>query len=384
MADQLTSIGVEFSRPEMRRIFYHIHSGVQARKWGLGLLVNPDGITSFPDRFQQIVCAPYRLVRRRPLISSPVRTPGGYKEDDGRSYLVEPNELVHPSVRIRYLYGGLSLDDAGPWKCRALIDRGYHLERRDKPATEVRASRVSDATDPYLTVLGPVAPYYDTSPASSTLGTDKHSFVKVEQPSEAMLYPLSEPQAYWVWKQRNGELPELPEEHVGMWERMFIKINEELLEWQKAEKAAVCADHPKEGGLFWSTYHGIKSALADAIRRLSQSMHGAISELVDTQKSFQWRVYDAFYLVFEELRSLLLDAFHTVGSILDKPIKRFFETIYNATKLALVGKPKPPVLLVMNPRGENVYENKDFPKTYGYHDIVSWQRGDSSKKGAKR
>ncbi|KAK4236907.1 hypothetical protein C8A03DRAFT_16496, partial [Achaetomium macrosporum] len=300
MADQLTSIGVEFSRPEMKRIFYDILPKAKARKWGMGVIRNPDVVTSYPDRIWGYIAAPVRLVTKG-TTDYPTRTPGGYKEDNGKEKLVDPNELVHPCVRIRYLYGGLTMDDKGPWTCRALTERGYRLERRDTPATAIRESRVPSAVDPYLTVRGPVTPYYDTPPAVSTAGTDDHPFVKVQQPGEDELYQLPEPRSYWVWKHKNGS--ELPEEHIGMWERMFIKINEKLVRWQERADAAA----PREQ------------------KSLFQRARGAIR-----------RVFDAI---------------------------------------------KSPFVSVRQPPMTEAAKRKDkyIPETYGYHDFVSWQKGDTKK-----
>jgi len=61
MADQLRSIGVEFSKTEMSRIFRTMPvssrmkqdgapvSEVEARRWGADFIKNPDGATSYPD-----------------------------------------------------------------------------------------------------------------------------------------------------------------------------------------------------------------------------------------------------------------------------------------------------------------------------------------------
>ncbi|KAL2127516.1 hypothetical protein VTI74DRAFT_10615 [Chaetomium olivicolor] len=296
MADQLTSIGVEFSKTEMNRILYDIRPQAKARKWGLGVIRNPDGLTSYPDWVWSYVPAPVRKPTKG------TRTPGGYSDDSSKEKLVKPNELVHPCVRIRYLYGGLNMDDAGPWTCRALTEQGYNLERRDTPATEVRKTRVASAVGTYHSVRGPITPYYDSPPACSSAGTDDHPFVKVEQPHEDDLYQLPEPRSHWVWRHKDGS--ELPEEHIGMWERMFIKVNEKLVGWQERADAAAA---------------GLET--------------GSVAARAEQKSLFGW-------------------ASDTIKS-------------------AFVDPPQP--LLTEAARRKDAH----IPETYGYHDLVSWQKGDT-------
>ncbi|KAK0656887.1 hypothetical protein B0T16DRAFT_400475 [Cercophora newfieldiana] len=233
MADQLTSIGVEFSKVEMNRVFYELRPGAIPKKWGLGTICNPGGPTSYPDKIHGFFAAPYRWIKNG-HVDYPTRRPGGYTADGCDEALENPNELVHPCVRIRYLYGGLNMDDAGPWKCRSLTERGYKLEARSVPATPVRKCRVDGAASPYYSVAGPVAPFYDTLPSGHD---NKTAAVRTEQPHDLEdLYQLEDLKTYWVWAKKEGSV--LPEEHIGMWERMFIKNNEKLLSWHAREQAA--------------------------------------------------------------------------------------------------------------------------------------------------
>jgi len=65
MADQLASIGVEFSKTEMTRIFYYKHPRAKVRKWGMGLIRNPTSITAYPDWVLSYVAAPWRKLTGR-------------------------------------------------------------------------------------------------------------------------------------------------------------------------------------------------------------------------------------------------------------------------------------------------------------------------------
>jgi len=180
MADQLTSIGVEFSKVEMNRIFYGLRPGATACKWGMGAIHNPAGATSYSDKIWVFFAAPYRKIKNGNT-EYPTRRPGGYNTaDDYDDLLTDPNELVHPCVRIRYLYGGQTLDNAGQWNCRALNAHGYKLKAQSSPATPIRPSRVDGAILPYPTVDGAVTPFYDTPP--SNIGSDTIA-VRTEQPN---------------------------------------------------------------------------------------------------------------------------------------------------------------------------------------------------------
>lgn len=253
MADQLTSVGVEFSKSEMNRIFYELRGQTRARPWGLGMIHNRRGATSYPDWLWSYVAAPWRKYKHG-TTDYVTRTPGGYKEDNGIEEIVSPNELVHPCVRLRYLYGGLSMDDPGSWACRPLTKRGFTLQRRTEPPFDTpRGHRIPSALNTYHTVRGPITPYYDSPPealasthSGTGTGTADHPFVRAEQPHEDELYPLppipAGPAPYWAWVHPDGDV--LPEEQIGMWERLFIRVNEKLLSWQAKRDGAVLPPPP--------------------------------------------------------------------------------------------------------------------------------------------
>ncbi|KAK0632628.1 hypothetical protein B0T14DRAFT_39398 [Immersiella caudata] len=237
MADQLTSIGVEFSKVEMNRIFYELRPGAIPKPWGMGTIRNPSGATTSLDKIIGFFAAPYRHIRKGNT-GYPTRRPGGYTADGCDEPLKSPNELVHPSVRIRYLYGGLNMDDAGPWKCRALTERGYKLVAQSAPGTPIREFRGEGAISTYHTVAGPVMPFYDKPPPNLD---NKIPAVRTEQPYEdSDLKKLDGPRTHWVWINANTDpkktLEPLPEEHIGMWERMYIQNNEKVLSWHKREQ----------------------------------------------------------------------------------------------------------------------------------------------------
>lgn len=267
MADQLTSIGVEFSKTEMARIFYRTHPGSDPRPWGLGKICAASGATALPDKIYNAATWPYSKLTGGDPESKP-RTPGGYRADDGRSELEKPNELIHPSVRIRLAYGGLDLDDGRRWECRALKLNGYELTPQlvPSPGRETRDGRATDVRRPYYTVSGAALPFFDDADiidehghafrveatehcAQNDMPVPRH--VKVEQPRDSDLHQCKPPAKYYVWKhKKTGKV--LEEEHLGVWERMFVKVNERKLEWVTDKLAAKQKAHEEAEANRWS------------------------------------------------------------------------------------------------------------------------------------
>jgi len=245
MADQLTSIGVEFDKNEMQRIFFSLNQGAVASKWAMGDLRSSTSITSVPDRLYNFFATPIRMLRGT---TDTGRYPGMYKTEsvvfDGYSdRLYNANEMVHPSARIRYWYNGRGLNDDGLWGCPSLVGNGYKLERRGVP-NETRPARVKGINTPYTTVTGSAVPYFgvrDGSIERKGLAPGDHpKVVRTEQPLEAELERLPPPREHWVWKRvdsKTGEEIVLEEEQIGVWERMFILINNKVMGWQEYENA---------------------------------------------------------------------------------------------------------------------------------------------------
>ncbi|CZR54485.1 related to protein involved in cell growth [Phialocephala subalpina] len=141
MMDQLASIGVAFQDEYIDKIFeqnvqyyenppkavarrpppqwaisevYDKHKPV--RPWGLGKIWNSEtGL--------------YRLTGKK------WRTPGLTERADPDSGMLtgilmrNTNERIHSCVRVRLDLGGLGLDDKGPYKCHALLDKDWELRQ---------------------------------------------------------------------------------------------------------------------------------------------------------------------------------------------------------------------------------------------------------------
>jgi hypothetical protein len=143
MMDQLASIGVEFDPDSLDRVFkqstdyYHTlateskRSKVKPVKWALDAIyeknqpVRPWGMGAIQEKSSLL----YRLSGKTP------RTPGLYRQinprtgfDDG-NFLLDTNERIHSSVRVRLACKGLGLNDKAVWKCSSLSD--WRLKRTD-------------------------------------------------------------------------------------------------------------------------------------------------------------------------------------------------------------------------------------------------------------
>lgn len=239
MADRLTSIGVEFSKAEMMHIFYSLHPDAKARHWGMGTICSPKGITGLPDRFYTVLMWPIRILAGKNT-GITRRTPANYQcdgPDRGRD-LERTNELVHPSVRIRYLYGGLDLDDKGAWNMQGYKLKARSLEEDISPdsppgsyASQVDwPPRLNRGENTYYTLAGPITCYCGTSP----LYSPGQRLVHGEQSHHFKLETLPEVRLRWSWVNCDSK-KELREEHIGRWERMYININKEMLSWQENE-----------------------------------------------------------------------------------------------------------------------------------------------------
>ncbi|SPN99730.1 uncharacterized protein DNG_02581 [Cephalotrichum gorgonifer] len=291
MADQLTSVGVEFGRPEMQRIFYDVNSEAQSRPWGMGKIHNPSGATSIPDRVYDAL--PWRYFTGK---QTPARTPGLYTHDGADDPLLNTKESVHPSVRIRYLYDGKGLDDEPQWPCRALTENGYTLVKQDVSSVAVRPSRVPHALKPYHTVGGSLIPFFDDVTTVQDQppvldGYPAPRFVRTEQPHENDLQTMADPTTYWAW--RRGDTV-LPEEQLGMWERMYIKINDKLVAWQAAaeERRAKVAEEEEAA----------RRALMSPVMRKLEDLWAGAGEAVGEARSSGAREgrYDAESMPYKD------------------------------------------------------------------------------------
>ncbi|KAL8407327.1 hypothetical protein RB594_006237 [Gaeumannomyces avenae] len=250
MADQLTSVGVEFSRPEFQRVFYDLASSSVPEQWSMGPIHSPPLKTSTLEVVGSVV---------KPDRSPDPRTPGLYccdapkegwtewlkrwatwQQKKKQPSLARSEERVHPSVRIRYQCGGQGPDGAGPYTCPALFKNGYILEKRigkPKPRTANESPEEWRANRTHKTLGGNVVSHRDDveSAKLATLGPDARS-IRVQQPvEEHHVVKLPETQTSWVWRHEaivrgDGRPSELEEEQVGVWERLFIKTQEQLVE----------------------------------------------------------------------------------------------------------------------------------------------------------
>ncbi|KAI8165015.1 hypothetical protein K4K49_003375 [Colletotrichum sp. SAR 10_70] len=257
MADQLTSVGVEFTASEMLRIFRTVDLYLEQRPWALGRISNP-GITGLPDKAWDTLLYPVEWVRGGNTYHG-TRTPGLYKEEEKATENVggeevRGHELVHPSVRIRYLHGGKDLDDNGMWQCRALTKNGYSLSK----SAEARPEHLQSPPLTYATTFNTLAGTISSVQGDKNdviEGLDdrqRHRVVPRQLPFEEDLYsPLpndnfdwveeedlynyeGKPPKTWVWK---SDKTTLHEERIGNWERLYLLVNQGHLGRAKERKS---------------------------------------------------------------------------------------------------------------------------------------------------
>ncbi|KDN62089.1 hypothetical protein CSUB01_06333 [Colletotrichum sublineola] len=326
MADQLTSVGVEFSTPEMTRAFYTLERDVKPRKWGLGKISNPD--SAFTAIQDYVVNAFWYAKKKYKGENTKIggRTPGKYKEDNGKDLITSPNEFIHPSARIRYMCReGKGLDDKGDWDCAALTKNGYTLEKIDGPPELGELYPQERIASTYETLSGRVSSV-NRSQKPDMQSHDGQKLVVQQVPFEQDLWPLDKAENQWVWTQGTGkDKKTLQEERIGMWERLFIKINDKMVKREEdAAQAASSSDQSKKPGLVRKVYDKVHNTVNDRW----QSAKGRVGKMFS--RTIAGKMFD-----------------RTVGKLL-RPAE----------------KPKP----------------SDYPKAHGYYDMISWQRGDPNPK----
>lgn len=147
MMDQLASIGIAFQDDYIDKIFEQNVQYYENPPMGSALAKSYErgrqpqwAITEVYDKHRPV--RPWGLGKIWNsltgiyfLTGSKWRTPGLTERadpDSGRLTSVlmrNTNERIHSCVRVRLDLGGLGLDDKGPYKCHALLDKGWELRQ---------------------------------------------------------------------------------------------------------------------------------------------------------------------------------------------------------------------------------------------------------------
>ncbi|KAI5465661.1 hypothetical protein BGZ63DRAFT_348553 [Mariannaea sp. PMI_226] len=141
MMDQLASIGVEFDTPSLDRIYQQNKQFYEAADLALKgkkpkqqWAINPIFQNNFPLRPWGLAAIKKAASLLYKLSGQITRTPGLYKPTDPETeldkdrFLIDTNERIHSTVRIRLACKGLGLDDQGIWDCPALLNT-WKLQR---------------------------------------------------------------------------------------------------------------------------------------------------------------------------------------------------------------------------------------------------------------
>ncbi|EQB57664.1 hypothetical protein CGLO_02179 [Colletotrichum gloeosporioides Cg-14] len=380
MADQLSSIGVEFVPEEMVRVFRSVGFKNEPRQWGMAIITSPGGFTSVPDKVYDAVKSPVNSFMGYNTQKGS-RTPGLYTSQKGDA-LGETHELIHPSVRIRYVYKGNDLTDKSEWTCPALtsIENGFEIRRAatDRPEWAKRPGPTYGFT--YKTLTGDVSSVHGGMPIEDSMVVPK------QMPFEEDLYQPERTEGWiwetlrqpnhehgkwvwqelpaggelskdehgerWVWKEMDpivngGEVRKvddgerwvwvntkrnmtLHEEQIGMWERLYIRTTKDEVEMEQRRRAKSAnsksekdANKPQPG-FFGRTFARI----------------GRVTKAVGTAVTAPVR--GAAYATQQVT--------NFVGDMLSTRV---------ASKRQVLGLTK-----------------KRNQGTYGYYDFISWQHGD--------
>ncbi|TDZ65260.1 Uncharacterized protein CTRI78_v003570 [Colletotrichum trifolii] len=357
MADQLSSVGVEFVPTEMKRLFRAVELEAVTARWALGRTFAPPLITSIPDRLRDGISYPVNALlgwnKHRGT-----RQPGLTKDDHQEHRLRNTNELIHPSVRIRYLYKGRLVskgqeeENKTTWDCPALTspENGYRLRliQKHRPFFARNANHINDST--YNTLVGAIQSVHGQD------GVDnKHSKIAKQLPFESSLrnpYPdeqwtwetaeKSQHRAAegWVWERWDHEKKQserLFEEHVGMWERLYMETNR--IHLGREEKDWV-ATMPKHG---WA--HSIQ-------KRVTKASGHVVSGVRDSALSAVKAPFKLAKKVVYMARATLGGAVQLLNPYSSHPKLRLFQP------------------------NSKYPEVEQRHKGYGLHDLVVWQQGD--------
>ncbi|KAH7162501.1 hypothetical protein B0J13DRAFT_580146 [Dactylonectria estremocensis] len=136
MMDQLASVGVEFDAPSLERVFQQTKAYYETsaktcngkkKKKGLDWAVNPIFRGNSPYRPWGLGAINKASSLLYTLSGQIIRSPGLYKPTDMKTkldadrFLMDTNERIHSSVRIRLACKGLGLNDKAIWDCPALL-----------------------------------------------------------------------------------------------------------------------------------------------------------------------------------------------------------------------------------------------------------------------
>ena len=219
MMDQMASVGVEFDRASLDRVFkqtsdyYHTLRQQEetqgkftiSKKKTLPWAVTPIFENNHPHRPWGLgaICKRTSLIFW--MAGTMTRTPGMYKQTDPKTqkqrsmFLQDTNERIHSSVRVRLACKGLGLNDTGVWNCPAL----------DKWRLRFTADQYEDPV--------PLHPQWESE-------GDEPVFIK---------HPSESSKGRWVWEYVGDEREAHPdrtqrvmvEEPLGPYERYLLQLS---------------------------------------------------------------------------------------------------------------------------------------------------------------
>ncbi|KAH6998621.1 hypothetical protein BKA56DRAFT_626946 [Ilyonectria sp. MPI-CAGE-AT-0026] len=213
MMDQMASVGIEFDAPSLERVFqqnkaYYETTSVALngkKKKGLDWAVSPIYEGNLPIRPWGLGAINKASSLLYKLSGQTIRSPGLYKPTDPKTkidadrFLMDTNERIHSSVRIRIACKGLGLNDKAVWDCPALL-KSWKVKRTQE-----------DYEDPV-----PFHPDWDP-----------------EMEKDAFGHPSDWKKGRWIWEycgeEKNAPTDKkqriLVEEPLGPYERYLLKLS---------------------------------------------------------------------------------------------------------------------------------------------------------------
>lgn len=211
----MASVGVEFDRPSLDRCFHQCVKHYQDLKVSSSWGNSQWAIDSIYSKHQPV--RPWALGEIKKSASWIYkfsgyvdRTPGLYKQTDPKTdldknkFLIDTNERIHSSVRVRLACEGLGLDDGGKWDCPSLSSN-WKLKR----STEV---------------------FEDPIPSNQpNWGWDEDD----DDSDSSQILDSSDRTSRWVWEyvgdKKNGPTDAkqrvMVEDRLGPYERHLLKLS---------------------------------------------------------------------------------------------------------------------------------------------------------------
>ncbi|KAF6808927.1 hypothetical protein CPLU01_15588 [Colletotrichum plurivorum] len=334
MADQLSSIGVEFDPEEMGRIFRAVDLSVPPRRWALGDISSTPIATSIFDRVTDTALVGFKVLLGK-NIHSGTRNTGRYRDGSNKtaSRLRNTCELNFLLSFYSYLHDGKDKNDRDwPWDCVALTsaENGYRLRRSAEGPPAWVTDRYKPGGSTYRTLAGEVACVHAHDDTD-----DKRRKVPRQLPFEQHLKKPEAP-SEWDW--------ETPRRPPGWFDAGIEEENRYVTRWawERVDRKTGRVEtlHEERVGVGW------KPRGPDAAKKL---------EVPRPRRTLRERLRNIRKVFKKRVRAAVTAPFRLAGRVSEAVVGSIGQLF-----LGLSRKSERPDL-----GGRH--------KDYGYHDFIAWQ-----------